>query len=449
MKRRWAGWVAAWALGLSAASAQELLPGPVRVRLVEVERIVAQGEKALQSTAASPARQTQAANAVRAAAQESRAKMNELEQRHAGEFSPFDPEMIEMHYRIMALELKAKPAPEPAAAEVPPPAAAPGAVPLTPTLLGPPQGSVPYWVARLRPFVARPGQPHYDPNLYLEPFASPDRDLMQRRLEIYAVAAGTLTEYRMARLGPATTTELRQLEVAIEAALRRFGISCLEHANQDLADAEQEVKRLEQFVREQQERMAAAEPLHLLDRDRVRAVEATLQRAARLVRPDDPCLVDVRERLAALKRADSRLRAARAADTQMRPDVYAGADAGALRQVAAQAVLEAAPGIRLLRVALISMDWQQESYAEWADFDQQVLRQHVVRRLVAQVAAQSGAETRRYTVTLRQDRLPSGRWAPVAAKVTFVDPMLAENAHQSGAQDPFSSHRAPPLESPR
>jgi hypothetical protein len=449
MKRQWAGWVLAWALGLSAAVAQELLPGPVRVRLKEVEHLVEQGEKALKSTAASPARMTQAANTVRAAAQESRAKMNELEQRHAGEFSPFDPDILEMHYRITALELQAapelarEPEPEPVAAEPP------GAVPLTPTVLGPPQGSVPYWVARLRPFVARPGQPHYDPHLYLEPFASPDRDLMQRRLEIYAVAAGTLTEYRMARLGPATTTELRQLEVSIEAALRRFGISCLEHANQDLADAEQEVKLLEQFIREQQERMAAAEPLFLLDRDRVRAVEATLQRAARLVRADDPCLLDVRERLAALIRADSRLRAARAADTLMRPDVYAGADAGALKQVAAQAVLDAAPGIRLLRVALISMDWQQESYAEWADFDQQVLRQHMVRRLVAHVAAQYNAETRRYTVTLRQDRLPSGRWAPVAGKVTFVDPMLAENVHPGGAQGPSSPDRATFPESPR
>lgn len=418
-------WLAGW-LAATLVFADDLLPGPVLFHLKEAERIVERAEKTVQAAPATEPRRTKALQSAKADVDAARAKMGELEQRFVGEFSPFHSDILAVQKRIEALDQLSSPAVADEAISsaedkiAPPPA--PGLPPLS--------GSAPYWLARLRPFVARPGQPGYDPSRYLEPYASPEPDQMRQRLDIYSQALATLTEYRQARLGAAAPLELQQVAADIENALRRFGLSCIEHANEDLVEAQQALQAFEQFVRVQNERMAAAEPIELLDRDQLRQVEAAVVRAARLVRAEDPCLVDVRQRLVLIKRHDARLRAARAADTLMRADVYVGADAVALKQVAGRAAMEHQPGLRVLRVSLVSPDWRSESVVEWADFDQTVLQPRVERTLTAHVAAQVNAETRRYTIALRQSQLPSGLWGPVSGRVKFVDPMLLENVNR-------------------
>jgi hypothetical protein len=415
-----------WLAGLLAATlafAEDLLPGPVLFHLKEAERIIERAEKTFRTVPTAEPRRTKALQAAKVDLEAARAKMGELEQRFSGEYSPFHPDIQAVQKRMETLDQDfssaVAPAISPPAEDEVAPSPAPGLPPLS--------GSAPYWLARLRPFVARPGQPGHDPSRYLEPYASPDADQMQQRLDIYSQALATLTEYRQARLGAAAPLELQQVAADIESALRRFGLSCIEHANEDLVEAQQALQQFEQFIQAQDERMAAAEPIQLLDRDQLRQVEATVVRAARLVRAEDPCLVDVRQRLVMIKRHDARLRAARAAETVMRADVYVGADALALKQVAGRAAMEHQPGLRVLRVSIVSPEWRTESYAEWADFDQTVLQPRVARMLTAHVAAQFNAETRRYTVTLRQGQLPSGLWGPVSGTVTFVDPMLLEN----------------------
>ena len=250
---------------------------------------------------------------------------------------------------------------------------------------------------------------------------------MQQRLEIYARASMTLTEYRQARLGSAATVELQQVALDIEAALQRFGLSCVEHANADLVKAQEAIQDLEQFVVQQNDRMATAESIQLPDRDALRQLETSIARAASLVRPDDACFIDVRQRFDLLKRNDARLRAARASDTRMAPNIFPGSDALGLMQVAGRLVSDSQPSIRILRISLISPDWRVENFAEWADFDRLVLQSRVVRSISAHVAAQYNAETRLYTVLLRQDQLPSKAWGPVSGNILFVDPMLREN----------------------
>ncbi len=431
-------WLAAGWLAVTLASAEELLPGPVLFHLKEAERIIERAEKAYAAAPAAEPRRTKALQAVQVDVDAALAKMAEIEQRFPGEVSPFHADMRTVQKRIDDLEERIRDSreeEEPPVAEAAPPEALPlpaGARPPLAAVSGLPplSGSGAYWLARLRPFVTRSGQPGHDPARYLEPLASSDPARMQQRLDIYAQALATLTEYRQARLGAAAPLELQQVAVDIEDALKRFGLSCIEHANDDLVEAQQSLQEFEQFVRAQDKRMATAEPIELLDRDRLRQVEATILRAARLVRPDDPCLVDVRQRLAVLKRNDARLRAARAADTLMLADGYAGPDAVALKQVAGRTAMDAQPGIRVLKVSLVSPDWRTESFVEWSDFDQTVLQPRVEQTMTAHVAVQYNAETRRYTVALRQSRLPSGRWGPVSGEVLFVDPMLLDNVNR-------------------
>jgi hypothetical protein len=220
-------------------------------------------------------------------------------------------------------------------------------------------------------------------------------------------------------LACSATIVLAQASEDLDAALRQ--------ADQDLAAADSALAGLEQFVREQDAHMAAAEPVLYPDRGALENTQTILDRASGLAKTGDSRLAGLRSRMNALKKADARLRAARATDTRMRPEAYAGDDAEALKQFAEQVVSRAQPDIRLLKTAIVSPDWTEESAVEWTDTTQTALRHRTTRSVTAQVAGRVNAETRLYTVDVGQDRLSDGAWGPTHGQVMFVDPMLEEN----------------------
>jgi hypothetical protein len=408
-------------LSATLVSADELLPGPVAFHLKEAERLLERAEVSAHKATLGKTKQAEMLKAARIDLDAARAKMGEIEQRHAGEFSPFHPDITEVRRRILDLDLdlSAKPLPEGPAVEAPPSE--------TPAPASFPPGSTAYWRARLRPFLLHPSHAEFDSASYLDPRATSDAAQMQQRLDVYSRAAATLTEFRQSQVGVAPPVELQQMALDIENALRRFGLSCLQHADQELTDADGDVQRLEQFVREQDDNLARGKPISLMEREDLQRLDAAIARAARLVRSDDACLLDVRLRLSALKRHDVRLRQLGAADTRMRPPAYAGSDALALQQAAGRAVQVHRPGVRILKTVLVSPAWSEETVVEWADFQQEQLQQRVARRLTAQVAARHGEDVLLFTIELRQVRLPSGLWGPVSGTVQFVDPILEKN----------------------
>jgi hypothetical protein len=398
---------------VSVSLGQAPLPSNVAFHLKEVARTVEQAERALGGSASEQWK----IETAQASATEARAKMAEIEQRYGGKYPPSHPDIVAMQNRIAALEAAAggrAAAVQEAQAVSAQQAAAAGAA----------SGD---WLARLGPFVTGMGRPGYDGAKYLIPSATQEAEEMQKRLGIYAAAAAALAAYRQANLGVQETDELRQIAADLETALRQFVESCVQYADQDLAGADSAIQGLEEFVREQEVHMAAAEPVLFPDRFSLESAQGILDRAARLAKNDDPRLTGLRLRMEALKKADSRLRAARAADTRLRPDAYAGSDAAELKQFAEQVVSHAQPGIRLLKTAMVSPDWTEESVVEWTDTTQTALRQRTTRSLTAQVAGRVNAETRLYTVYLGQDRLSNGAWGPTAGHVMFTDPMLGEN----------------------
>ena len=292
----------------------------------------------------------------------------------------------------------------------------------------PAAGAAADWLARLAPYATGAGRPGYDEAKHLIPAATPEAEEMRKRLDLHAEASAALAGYRAANLGASETDELRRTAEELAAALRQFGESCVQSAARDLAEADARLAQLAEFVRVQDAHMAAAEPVLHPDRGTLESVQTLLDRAAGLVRSDDLRLAELRARLEDLKKADARLRAALAADTRMKPDAYAGADAAELKQFAEQIVAGAQPGICLLKTVLVSPDWTEESVAEWTDDDQTVLRRRTTRSLTAQVAARLNANAKLYTVDVSRERLADGAWGPAAGRVMFADPMLEENA---------------------
>ena len=410
---RW--WVALFLFSVAWAQAQTPLPSNVAFKLQEIQRIVDRAEKSFAvGVATEEAKIATAKTAVEAA----RAGLAEIERRYAGKYPPDHPDVVAMQNRIQALEAQAGGR---AAAQAQGQAAAAQQA----AAAGAASGD---WLARLSPFVVGLGQPGHDEAKYLIPSATQETAEMQKRLGIYGTATAALAEYRRANLGALETDELRQIVAHLDAAIRQFGESCVQYADMDLGEIDAKLAYLEEFVRNQDAKSAAGESTLFFDRNSLEEIQTILDRAGRLAKPDDPRLVAGRDRIAALKTADARLRAARAADTRMRPDAYAGGDAADLKRLAEQIVARAQPGIRILKTAVVSPDWQQESVVEWTDTTQTALRHRTTRSVTAEVAGRLNANTQMYTLDLSQDLLAGGGWSPPTGHVMFSDPMLEENA---------------------
>lgn len=283
------------------------------------------------------------------------------------------------------------------------------------------------WLARLRPYIIGPGQPGHQPDRFLVPSAAPEKEEMQKRLGIYAEAVAALAEYKKAGPGALATDELKQTAILLETALARFETSCRQYAEEDLRAADAAIRRMEQFIREQDNKKAAQEPYHFLERDQLLNAQALVDRAAGLLKAGDQRINALTRRLDGLKRSDAQLRAALISETRMQPEAYAGDDIEDLKKSAEQFVLRAQPGVRILKTTLTSPDWIQESVIEWTDLAQTTLWQRTTRRLTAQVAGKRNADTLLYTLHIGQDRQADGGWGPRYGRVIFTDPILEEN----------------------
>jgi len=397
------------------ASAQDKLPSNVSFRLKEADRILARAERALESN--SVASEEWKIETAKTAAVEAREKMSEIEQRYAGQYSPSHPDIVAMQGRIAKLEAAAggrADAMQQAQAAAGQQAAAAG------------EASEP-WLARMRPHVIGLGQSSHDPDKYLVSSATQDPAEMQKRLGIYAEASAALAEYKKAGLGDLATDDLKQVAALLENALVQFESSCRQYAEQDLRDADAAIGRLEQFIREQDVNMASKETFLFPERDQIGNAQEIVDRAAGLLKTGDQRINAMNRRIENLKRADARLRAARIAETRMAPDAYAGADAAELKKSAGQFVLRAQPGARVLKTAIISPDWKQESALEWTDTTQTALRHRTTRSLTAQVAGKRNADTLLYTVAVSQDLQAGGGWGPTYGHIMFTDPILEAN----------------------
>lgn len=403
-------------VGAATAEAPAKLPGGVSYRLREAGRILDSGERAFSSTgAASEQWKTEAAlDAVRQA----REKLAEIEKGYGGQYSPTHPDVVAVQGRIQALEARAQGRQEVAQQarvaqqQV---AAQAGAASAD-------------WVTRLSPYVTPIGRPTHDKTKYLIPSATQEQAEMERRLTVYGQAAADLAAYRQAALGARETEELKEIVAALDQALQDFRKSVQQYGGQDLVEAGRRLDDAERFVKAQEAKVAAQQQPLLLDKLPITQIDDILARAAGLLKKDDVGLLTAQKRLAALKQADGRLRAAWKAGTKMTPDRYAGGDLAALKKAAEGFVLKANPGVRLLKTTIISADWGEENVVEWTDTTQTALRRRNSRSVTAQVAGKKGVDCFLYTVDVSKDRRGDGSWGSLYGHVMYTDPMLEENA---------------------
>ena len=343
--------------------------------------------------------------------------MKEIEDRFAGQYAPDHPSVAAVRSRIDALEAKARAlaAGEKDAQATTDKTAADGAAASAP------------WLAALKPFVTGVGDPTHDAARYLVPSATQDKAEMDRRLAVYAEASAALGRYRKAGLGDRQTPELAAVAAKLDAALRAFEQSCLQYADADFAEAEQKIGHAEQFVKDQEAKIAARQPFVWQQADVLVAIQQLLTRATGAARKDDPRGTALQVRLDAVAQRNAKLMEARIADTRMPDDRYSGGDGRDIRNAAEQIVLRKHTDATVLRTSVTSRDWKEESVTEWTDTTQTALRHRTSRSVTVQVAARRAGAALLYTLDVSQDRVSGGGWGPLYGHIMFTDPILERN----------------------
>ncbi|MFH1707103.1 MAG: hypothetical protein ABIF71_04205 [Planctomycetota bacterium] len=396
---------------VALVSAQDKLPGGVSYRLREADKSLMRGERAMAPEGVSSLewKTGTARDAIRGAQE----VLAEIEKKFAGQYSPDHPDIAAIRKRIADLEAKIagageqKKATDAAAADKK-------------------QADAP-WIECLKPYVTGIGQPEHDKNKYLIASATQDATEMAGRLRIYIDARAVLQEYKKSAGAQPVGAELQEMVDTLAKMVGDFEKSCVQYADRDLAGADTKLKYFEDFVKEQETKMAAKESFLFGNKDELTQIQVIINRGAGLVKPDDSRLAGLRKRVEAAKATDSKLREAKVADTRMKPDQYAGGDLAELKKTAESVVKKAHTNATILKVTIVIKDWAEESVIEYTDTTQTALRHRVTRSLTAQVAAKEAGKTMLYTLDINKDKRTDGSFGELKGHIMFQDPILEQS----------------------
>jgi hypothetical protein len=355
--------------------------------------------------------------AARESIKSAKDKMKEINDKFGGQFSPEHPEILAMNKRITDLEamVEGKSASESQTKADQGKSAQASA-----------QNSGD-WLARLSPYVNGMGHPQYNKGKYLIPSATQEKEEMAKRLKIFAEAAASLSDFKKSTAGMQITDELKDVANRLEKATTEFVASCKSYSEADLLEAGRKIKDLENFVKEQQAKQAAKEFYLWVNKDLFDDIQNILERAAGLLKPDDPNLKELLAKIDALKAADAKLREGKIADTKMKPDIFIGKETDLIKQKAALFLQKDRPGTQITKTSIISSDWSEESILEYTDSTQTALRYRTTRSVTVQIGGKNDTKAFLYTLDVRQDKKSDGSWGELYGHVMFTDPILEEN----------------------
>lgn len=236
--------------------------------------------------------------------------------------------------------------------------------------------------------------------------------------------------------GDAMTDQLREKSEKFDEAI---GLA-EEHLKYAVASrveaADEKIKHLEEWFKEdegwksQPDKMPRALGVFVLN-DAQRVVDDAASFA-----PDNPQVVALQKRFAAVLAENKARQGARKSATRVKPDKYKGDDAEALRAFAKQLVPKKYEDAKPLRVTIFTPEWKEETVVEWTDSTHSALRRRTTRELMFCVASEQPDGVFRLFGYLNQDRQSDGTWGAVYGHLTDTrDPMLKENVDKDEADE--------------
>ncbi len=281
------------------------------------------------------------------------------------------------------------------------------------------------WLARLEPYVTSMG-----PKNLVVSFTSSVSD-MEHQKKMYDEASAAFAEYRKADFPLGKSPRLQQVEDELAERLAKFPEVYRRSVGAQAGNAEQKIDEEIAFLESRQEwKTDTTKRPYCLSDERISAARARVDTAAGVLPAGDASLKRMREKMAKLVAMNDERRKVRAERTRMEPDRFSGDGGGAIRKKAEELVTGRIRGAKVLRSAVISEDWKEESVQEWTDTTHTATRFRTTRSVTAQVAARKkDGEVRLYTLHVAKDRRADGSWGPLYGNLhsDIGELMLAKN----------------------
>lgn len=279
------------------------------------------------------------------------------------------------------------------------------------------------WLARLKPYVTGRGDPGYDEDKYLIASGTSNVEELMRRKAIHGQASALMDKYRKTEFRAGKTDELTTTEEELAGGLKRFEEGFKSTTDGFVKDADKELTRSAAWLAAEEKKK---DP-NLLSQFVIQGLRKKVEAASGALPANDERVVALKKQLAEVEERAGALRKRHVGRTVMQPDRFKGEERGALVEKAAEILKAKHADAKLLRTAVISAEWQQETKIEWTDTTRTAVRKRTTRSVSVQIAANRGDQTSLFTLYVARNLQPDGKWGALYGHIMFTDPMLEEN----------------------
>jgi hypothetical protein len=251
-------------------------------------------------------------------------------------------------------------------------------------------------------------------------FGCPSMDAKEivRMAPIYKEAKALYAEFLATGIDKDSHWKLRDAEWAIKTSIKVYeqsiGNVC-EEASKRIATAKT-------FLEGEK---GKAKPNYLPSSE-LAVLEEHIKNVRTILPADDPKLKTLNDDYAAVQKMEADIEKIVLKNRKMKPDVYKGGDATAIKALARSIVTKDGGSPQIVRVHITSSRWEVESAVEWTDTTKTAVQSRTTKGVYVQVAIKKGGACFLHTLFVHRDNV-NGNATGLAGHIMFRDKFLQEN----------------------
>ncbi len=286
------------------------------------------------------------------------------------------------------------------------------------------------WIAKLTPYVLMRGQQGYVPEKEFIASYTEDPKDMDQCMKLYAEASNLFAEYQKTQFLEGKTDELLDLEKKLAYKLKTYNEELKMAADRYFEKAASEIKRGKSNLDKNEERTKDGKTKPILLHTLVlNGISRDIAWAENLM-PGDSRIPELKKEFEALQKEQSRWREKMIESTVMISHKFNGKESSALKEMSENIVKKKFSEAKILRVNVISSDWEEERALEYTDTTRTVIRYRITRSVTGQVAAKRGGDCFLYTTYIAKNRRSDGSWGQYYGHIMFTDRILEKNINK-------------------
>lgn len=245
-----------------------------------------------------------------------------------------------------------------------------------------------------------------------------DPQLIRDRAPLYREAKALYAEFQATGIDKESHWKLRQADYDIRVSIENYESSIARLAE----EAAKNVREARDWLAQQK---ARSEP-NYLSADRLGSLRKEVEGIRLILPADSDQLRALNTDLAEVEKTQAEVEKIVLQERRMKPDIYKGADAAKIKELAKSIVLKEAKQAKILRAHIIHANWNTESAVEWTDTTKTAVQHRVTKGLNVQVALKKGADCFLYTLFVHRDTI-GGAAGALTGHVMFRDKFLEQN----------------------